>query len=301
MGPQNALIRLLTVFSLLRASFAQTWTPCNPLNTTNCPTDPALGTNATFNFAVQHADPAIWNTTAGPMAYDGRGAQFTIHESGDSPTIQSTFYIFFGVVSVIMQAANGTGIISSIVLESDDLDEVDWEFMGGNTTHVETNFFGKGNTTLYDRSIYYPMAEFAADNGNGTSPQAGWHNYTTHWTKEKIEWWIDGKLARTLNYDDPLTLGGQNYPQTPCTIRLGIWAGGDPKEPPGIVQWAGGETDFKKAPFSMFVQQVYVQDFSTGAEYYTYGDASGSWQSIKVAQYVLPSIPPIRRTELADN
>jgi len=42
-----------------------------------------------------------------------------------------------------MQAAAGTGIVSSIVLQSDDLDEVDWEMIGGNTTFVETNFFGK--------------------------------------------------------------------------------------------------------------------------------------------------------------
>ena len=154
MASLNQLVALLSVVSF---AAAQTWTSCNPLNTTNCPNDPALGTNATFNFAAQPADSVIWNTTAGPMTYGGKGAQFTIHESGDSPTIQSTFYIFFGQVSVIMQAANGTGIVSSIVLESDDLDEVDWEFLGGNTTHVETNFFGKGNTTLYDRAIWYPL------------------------------------------------------------------------------------------------------------------------------------------------
>lgn len=226
------------------------------------------------------------------MSYGGKGAQFTIHESGDSPTIQSTFYIFFGQVSVIMQAANGTGIISSIVLESDDLDEIDWEFMGGNTTHVETNFFGKGNTTSYDRAIYYPMDQYAADNGNGTAPQAGWHNYTTNWMPDKLEWWIDGNLARTLNYDDPVALGGKNYPQTPCTVRLGIWAGGDPKEPAAVQQWAGGVTDFKDAPFNMFVQQVYVQDYHTGAEYYMYGDETGDYQSIKVTQCVCHSNHP---------
>lgn len=40
--------------------------------------------------------------------------------------MQSNFYIFFGVVSTVMKAAPGQGIISSIVMESDDLDEVDW-------------------------------------------------------------------------------------------------------------------------------------------------------------------------------
>ena len=55
-----------------------------------------------------------------------RGAEFTINKQGDAPTIETDFYFFFGEAEVVMKAANGTGIVSSIVLESDDLDEVDW-------------------------------------------------------------------------------------------------------------------------------------------------------------------------------
>lgn len=54
------------------------------------------------------------------------GAEFTISEQGDAPTIESEFYIFFGHVDVKMRAANGTGIVSTWILESDDLDEIDW-------------------------------------------------------------------------------------------------------------------------------------------------------------------------------
>jgi hypothetical protein len=32
----------------------------------------------------------------------------------------------FGYFEVVMRAANGTGIISTAILESDDLDEIDW-------------------------------------------------------------------------------------------------------------------------------------------------------------------------------
>jgi beta-glucanase (GH16 family) len=150
--------------------------------------------------------------TAGPMTYGPGGAQFTVAQRGQSPTIQSNFYIFFGTVSVFMRASTGQGIISSIVLESDDLDEVDWEIMGGNTTHVETNYFGKGNTnTTYQRAFYYPVSP---------SPQSDYHNYTTLWTAEKLEWYIDGNLVRTLLYAD--AGGGDNFPQTPMNIRLGL-------------------------------------------------------------------------------
>jgi beta-glucanase (GH16 family) len=167
-----------------------------------------------------------------------------------------------------MRAATGRGIISSIVLESDDLDEVDWEFMGGNDSFVETNYFGKGNTTAYDRAIYYPV-----DN-----PQQNWHNYTTQWTAEKLEWFIDGQLVRTLMYAD--ANGGYDFPQTPMNIRMGVWAGGDPSEPKGVIEWAGGEADYSKAPFTMYVQSVRVTDFSSGTQY-KYGDTSGSWRSIE--------------------
>ncbi|CAJ2512408.1 Uu.00g054230.m01.CDS01 [Anthostomella pinea] len=66
--------------------------------------------------------------TYGTVSYDStNGAAFTVSALGDAPTMQSSFCLFFGAVSVIMRAAPGTGIVSSAILESDDLDEIDWE------------------------------------------------------------------------------------------------------------------------------------------------------------------------------
>lgn len=67
-----------------------------------------------------------WTVTAGTISTGPNGAEFTINGHGDSPTIQTPFYFFFGKVDVVMRIAPGTGIVSSIVMESDDLDEVDW-------------------------------------------------------------------------------------------------------------------------------------------------------------------------------
>jgi hypothetical protein len=64
------------------------------------------------------------------------------------------------------------------------------------------------------------------------------------------------------------------------TVRLGIWAGGDPSMPQGTIDWAGGATDFTKANFTMYVQQAEVKDYGSGKEY-QYSDKTGSWQSIK--------------------
>ncbi|KAH6666863.1 glycoside hydrolase family 16 protein [Halenospora varia] len=255
---------------LITPVLAQTWSACNPMwGNVTCPNNPALGTTHDFVFNTSSAVTTTFNQTSGSLAFGTNGAEFTVAKRGDSPTIQSKWYIFFGTVSVVMRAATGQGIISSIVLESDDLDEVDWEFMGGNATHAETNYFGKGNTTSFDRAIYYPVDTDVRDN---------FHNYTLDWTAERLIWMIDGKVVRTLPY--AAANEGKNYPQTPMNLRLGIWAGGDPSMPNGTIEWAGGPTDFTKGPYTMYVKSADVRDQSTGAEY-QWTDTSGNWQSIK--------------------
>jgi len=154
-------------------------------------------------------------------------------------------------------------------MESDDLDEVDWEFLGGDTTQTQTNYFGKGNTASYDRAIFYPV----------NSPQATVHTYAVNWTSSALTWIIDGVAVRTLNYGD--AAGGAQFPQTPMRLKLGIWAGGDPSNGQGTIKWAGGPTDYSAAPFTMTVQSVSITNYSPGSSY-TYSDESGKWQSIVV-------------------
>lgn len=61
------------------------------------------------------------------ITYGGPGgANFTVAKSKDSPTIVSKDYIMWGKFEVTMKAAPGAGIVSSLVLQSDDLDEIDW-------------------------------------------------------------------------------------------------------------------------------------------------------------------------------
>lgn len=104
---------------------AQTYSDCNPLKKT-CPADKGT-TQSTIDFDfTQDSAMDKWKTTAGKVTTGPDGAVFTINKKGDAPTIQSEFYLWYGEVSVTMKAAPGTGIVSSIVLESDTLDEIDW-------------------------------------------------------------------------------------------------------------------------------------------------------------------------------
>ena len=164
-----------------------------------------------------------------------------------------------------MKSAPGAGIVSSLVLQSDDLDEIDIEWLGADNSQIQTNYFGKGSTTTYNRGEFNP----AANN------QGEFLKYTIDWTADRIVWSVGGTVVRTLNYNDA---DGQ-YPQTPMQVKFGSWSGGDSSNPQGTVDWARGPTDYSKGPFTMTAQSVSVTDYSTGKSYH-YGDTTGTWQSI---------------------
>ncbi|EAS35748.3 cell wall glucanase [Coccidioides immitis RS] len=242
---------------------AQTYTKCDPTKQ-SCPADPALSGTATFDLK----SPSERFTELGKPTYNDEGVSFTINKQGDYPTIQSNFYIMFGHFEVEVKAAPGRGIVSSVVMQSDCLDEIDWEWIGGNNGQVQSNFFKEGRSNAYDRAVWHPNP------GN----QDGFHKYAVDWTSERIEFYLDGEKIRTVTPNDGNARG--NYPQTPMFIKIGIWAGGDPTNGKGTIEWAGGETDFSAAPFTMQARNIVITDYSTGKEY-RYGDRSGTWQSIE--------------------
>lgn len=251
---------------------AQTYTDCNPMEK-KCPDDPAVGGTVDVDFTKGKND-LFYEFDGTKIDYTENGAVFTINKESDAPTIGSTKYIFFGRVDVTVQASFGTGVVTSFVLQSDNLDEVDWEWLGGDTEQVQTNYFGKGDTSTYDRGGFSPVS----------NPQTTTHTYSIDWTKDHIQWSIDGTLVRELKYAD--AQGGSRFPQTPMQIRLGTWVAGRKDAPKGTVEWAGGYTDFSQAPFIAYYKDIKITDYSNGVEgakKYVWDDGSdGSYQSIQV-------------------
>ncbi|KAL4880950.1 concanavalin A-like lectin/glucanase domain-containing protein [Aspergillus karnatakaensis] len=268
--------------SVLSLAAAQTWTDCNPLEKT-CKPNPGLNSKI-FTSDFTQGDSALdgWINVNGALNFGPDGAEFTVAKRGDSPTIETDFFFFFGKAEVVFRAAPGVGIVSSIVLESDVLDEVDWETLGGDNAQIQTNYFGKGDTSSYDRGTFEAVGD----------PQGTFHTYTIDWSPEAISWIIDGAVVRTLPYAE--AQGGSRFPQTPMRLRLGIWAGGDPDNAPGTIEWAGGETDFNAAPFTMYVKSVHIENTYPGSQY-TYSDNSGSWESIQIDDSK-PQPPPSSST-----
>lgn len=248
--------------TLLTLASAQTYTSCNPLQGT-CTPDTALGKTVSVDFSK---GASSYFTAAGNVTYGPDGASFTISKSGDSPIITSNWYIMFGKVTTVIKASPGVGIVSSSVLQSDDLDEIDWEWLGADSTEVQTNYYGKGLTLAYDRGGKSPIA----------TSQSAFNTYTVEYTSAAVTWSINGQIVRTLT---PASADTNQYPQTPMQVKIGSWSAGDSSQPVGTVTWAGGSTDYTKGPFSMVVKSVTVEDYSTGTEY-KYDDTTGNWQSI---------------------
>lgn len=102
--------------SSLPVVFSQTWTSCNPLQKT-CPANPALGTTYEWDFTQGASDKFTATGSKDIITYDSNGMTLPVKASGDSPTITSNFYIFGGKVEIVMKAAPGQGIVSSLVFE----------------------------------------------------------------------------------------------------------------------------------------------------------------------------------------
>lgn len=274
--------KLLTATTVaLAASMvsAQTHSDCDPTKKTGCPNDPAVGATV-YDIDFRKGANSFFKAADGTtIKYDSSlGATFTINKETDAPTISSSEYIFFGQVDVTVRASAGVGVVTSFVLQSDDLDEIDWEWLGGDATQVQTNYFSKGCTDTYDRGGFSSVAD----------PINNFITYTVVWTPTQLQWIINGAVVRTLTNNGVASCEG--FPQTPMQIKLGTWVAGRKNAPEGTIQWAGGLTDFTKAPFNGYYQSIKIQDFQGGsgpstskATEYIYGDQSGTWKSIKVS------------------
>ncbi|POS87817.1 hypothetical protein EPUL_000682 [Erysiphe pulchra] len=254
---------ILAALTYLPCVTSQTFSACNPLHATDCPPDAALGKAIYVDFTKGPVDSF---ETSGTPIYDDEGVHFSVAKSGDAPQLNSLFYIMFGKVSMTMKTAPGAGIVSSLVLQSDTLDEIDMEWLGARTSDMQTNYFGKGDTTTYDRGAFNPVPNH----------QNRFITYTVEWTSSQITWSVDGKVVRILT---PSTAASNQYPQTPMQVKFGVWSGGDSANSPGTISWSGGPTEYSKGPFTMTVKSIAVTDYSTGNQY-KYGDQSGTWNSI---------------------
>lgn len=248
--------------------------PCNPRTDSECiAQNQALLGSISANFGSE-VDGFKAATCPENILYSD-GLQLSINQRFDNPSIMSDFYILYGKAEATIKAAAGVGIISSFYLQSDDLDEIDVaEIFGGNIFEYQSNYFVKGNTTTYDRGGYHAVP---------VSPMEHYIRYGVEWTAQSIIWTVNGNPIRVLRKDETA-----QFPSSPMIVKFSIWAGGDKDNAIGTIQWAGGTTQYDSFPYTMLVQEVYVENYSTG-KYYYYGNG---WQGVSTEK------PPTKNKEL---
>ncbi|KAI1484690.1 concanavalin A-like lectin/glucanase domain-containing protein [Biscogniauxia mediterranea] len=265
---KGRIIGLITALGFTaRAVNAQLEPDCNPLQA-DCPANKAWPQDSYFiDFTKETGPPANWIIASDEVVNFGpNGAEFTYAKKGDAPSMWTDFYMLGGRYDVEMQVAPGQGIISSAVLWSDVQDEIDWEFSGNQfgekpfpppdrMATVETNLFAHGKmwdgAATYQKDVRNPTTEV--------------HKYSVEWDETHMDWYVDDKVVRSVQAKD--TPGGFVFPQSPMKLHLGLWAGGDPGNNYWTIQWAGGETDASKTPYTMVVKSVKITNKYPACQY----------------------------------
>lgn len=225
---------------------------CNPTNVT-CPADPAMPASKTYDLTTSNTADFSY-VMASRMAESGSELQFSVVEQGDAPTLVTNDYLLYGNVKATIKTAPGVGMVSAFILMSDVLDEVDWEWLGANDAEAQTNYYYRGETAGYNRGGVSAVS----------TPAETEHVYEIDWTESTLRWIIDGTTVRTLNEADTT---GYGYPSTPCQIKIGVWASGDPTNPAGTIEWGGGLIDYSAGPYTMSLSSLEVTSYTTAGSF----------------------------------
>ena len=112
-----------------------------------------------------------------------------------------------------MNAHTPAGIVCGIFLyappasTSDTLhDEIDFELLSNDPYHVWTNIYG--NELL--------GAGHAASYSYASGSATDYHTYQIQWLPDRVSWYVDGTLVRTVTTQSPIPAG-------PMYVHLNIW------------------------------------------------------------------------------
>jgi len=135
----------------------------------------------------------------------------------------------YGRYEVVMTAARGEGVISSFFTYTgpffgDPHDEIDFEFLGRDTTKVWLNRFVDGES-LPGRWIDL-----------GFDAAEGPHLYAFEWSPEEIVWFVEGRELLRISADETA------IPSRPSKLYINIWAGNE-----GQRGWSGMAPDDQTA------------------------------------------------------
>ncbi|KAI0881975.1 concanavalin A-like lectin/glucanase domain-containing protein [Annulohypoxylon maeteangense] len=266
--PKGGIISLLTALGLTAQFVSGQLEPeCNPLHATCQPNKAWSKDDYHIDFTKQRGPPSEWTIgSSEAVKFTSNGAEFSYARKGDAPNMWTDFYMLGGRYDIEMKVASGKGVISSATLWSDTQDEIDYDFSGnqfGQTPFppkdgmwaLETNVFAQGK--MWDGA--------ATQQKESYKPSEQFHKYSVEWDETHIHWFVDDKIIRQVHAKD--TPAGFTFPQSPMKLNLGVWGAGEPGNDGRTIQWAGGEINMRRTPYTLLVKSVNITNKYPACQY----------------------------------
>lgn len=228
-----------------------------------------------------------------PWVYTGKldngsdgSVLITMPKNSVGSVLSTTHYLWYGNLKATMKTSRGDGVITDFILMSNVKDEIDYEFVGNDLTHAQTNYYFQG-VLAYDKQSKAQISD----------SYENYHTYEVDWTEDAIQWKIDGDVVRELKKSDTWDESSKTYkyPQTPARLQLGIWPGGDKNQGEGTIEWAGGEIDWdsedikKDGYYSFAVKEVDVTCYDppsdtkkSGSKSYKFTNTNGLGSDVEI-------------------
>jgi beta-glucanase (GH16 family) len=171
-----------------------------------------------------------WVSTGKPVIYND-AILLTMAQDTVGTLLESAHYVWYGKICAKMTTSGGQGVITAFIMMSGVRDEIDFEFIGTDLNHAQSNWYSQGVTN------YMNMEKLETSDTNKNV-----HEYCIDWKPDALTWSIDGKDLRTVKQADTWnkTSNRFDYPQTPSRVMLSLWPAGLPTNGKGTIEWAGG-------------------------------------------------------------
>ena len=224
-----------------------------------------------------------WNATYVDTATPGEVTlNFDGADTGNKPftgaELQSSEFFGYGTYTVDMIASGESGVVSTFFLFTSEFygaerhNEIDIEFLGGDTTVMNINYIYGGNSLGAGGSVQVPLGFDAAD---------GYHTYTIEWQPDSIRWYADNILIHEI---DAATTGVP-IPDEAMKIYTNIWTGDEE-----LQHWHGPVDDnaVAEASYSAIGYQPYViNDSAAGGDAVSFaGHAQGVVVDMAAGHYM---------------
>ena len=97
-----------------------------------------------INKYLGDASSTNWVSEGYPLAYNGQGVLLTMPPDTVGTLMSSAHYVWYGKICASLTTSQGQGVVTAFIMMSDVKDEIDFEFIGVDVEHAQSNYYSQG-------------------------------------------------------------------------------------------------------------------------------------------------------------